>query len=52
MGIEDKAKKIYNKAEGEVDGWFVRNKATVLILTGVAIALLAGRWAFIKSLFS
>jgi len=29
----------YAKAESEVDGFFVRNKYTVLILSGVALAL-------------
>ena len=52
MGIGDKAKKYYDKAEGEVDGFFVRNKLTVLILTAVAIALVVLGWSFLKSLFS
>jgi hypothetical protein len=46
MQFDDKAKKAidtvqkgYDKAEAEVDGFFVRNKYTVLILTGVATAL-------------
>jgi hypothetical protein len=29
----------YNEAESKVDGFFVRNKYTVLILAGVAVAL-------------
>jgi hypothetical protein len=33
------AEKVYNVAEAEVDGFFVRNKYTVLILSAVAIAL-------------
>ncbi|SHL42907.1 hypothetical protein SAMN05216428_102378 [Nitrosospira sp. Nsp11] len=50
MALDDKAKEAlkfvqdgYDKAEEEVDGWFVRNKLSVAILTGVAvgIALLA-----------
>jgi hypothetical protein len=48
MQFDDKAKKAvdaaqkgYDKAEAEVDGFFVRNKYTVLILTGVALALVA-----------
>jgi hypothetical protein len=35
----DDAKKVYNVAESEVDGFFVRNKYTVLILSAVAVAL-------------
>ena len=48
MQFDDKAKKAidtvqkgYDKAESEVDGFFVRNPYTVLILFGVAVALLA-----------
>ncbi|PTR17513.1 hypothetical protein C8R31_101677 [Nitrosospira sp. Nsp2] len=52
MGIGAKAKKYYDKAEGKVDGFFVRHKGTVLILTAVAIALVVFGWSFIKSLFS
>ncbi|HEX2981358.1 MAG TPA: hypothetical protein VHO48_13910 [Anaerolineaceae bacterium] len=52
MGIKDKAEGYYKKAEDEVDGWFARNKYTVLILTGVAIAMVVFGWSFIKSLFS
>ena len=47
MQFDDKAKKAvdtvqkgYDKAEEEVDGFFVRNPYTVLILFGVAAALL------------
>lgn len=46
MGIFEKAKEAadtvradYNKAESEVDGFFVRNQFTVVILSGVALAL-------------
>ena len=46
MGAFDKAKEAvdtvrdgYNKAESEVDGFFVRNRFTVVILSGVALAL-------------
>jgi hypothetical protein len=35
----NEVKKVYNVAESEVDGFFVRNKYTVLILSAVAIAL-------------
>lgn len=50
MALDDKAKEAlkfvqdgYDKAEEEVDGFFVRNKYTVAILAGVAVgvALLA-----------
>jgi hypothetical protein len=36
--VED-AEKAYNVAESKVDGFFVRNKYTVLILSTVAVAL-------------
>lgn len=46
MALDDKAKEAlkfvqdgYDKAEEEVDGFFVRNKYTVLIMAGVAVAL-------------
>jgi hypothetical protein len=39
MGIKDKAEGYYKKAEDEVDGFFVRNKYTVVILSAVAVAL-------------
>ncbi len=52
MGIRDKAEGYYKKAEDEVDGFFVRNKLSVVILTAVAIALLVFGWSFIKSLFN
>lgn len=46
MGIFNKAKETagairdgYNKAESEVDSFFVRNRFTVVILSGVALAL-------------
>ena len=40
-------KRLYGIAEGEVDGWFAKNKYTVLILAGVAIA---GLWLAVKLL--
>lgn len=48
MGIEDEGKKLYDKAEGEVDGFFSRNKYTVVILTGVAAVIV---WLVISKLF-
>jgi len=46
MKLDDKAKKAlkfvqegYDEAEEKVDGWFARNKYTVLIMAGVAVAL-------------
>ena len=46
MQFDDKAKKAidtvqkgYDKAESEVDGWFVRKGNTVLILSGVAAGI-------------
>lgn len=46
MKVGDKVKEAekfvregYNEAEGEVDGWFVRNKNTVAILSGVAVGI-------------
>ena len=46
MQFDDKAKKAidtvqkgYDKAEEEVDGWFVRKGNTVLILSGVALGI-------------
>lgn len=48
MGIFEKAKEVvdvardsYNKAESEVDNFFVRNRYTVLILSGAAGAMVA-----------
>jgi len=46
MQFDDKAKKAvdavqkgYDKAESEVDGFFVRSGHTVLILSGVAVGI-------------
>jgi len=46
MALDDKAKEAlkfvqegYDKAEEEVDGFFVRNKYTVVIMAAVAVAL-------------
>ncbi len=46
MALDDKAKEAlkfvqdgYDKAEEEVDGFFVRNKYTALIMAAVAVAL-------------
>jgi hypothetical protein len=47
MKLDEKGKEVldfvqkgYDKAEKEVDGFFVRNKYTVVILSGVAVALM------------
>lgn len=40
MDLKDQVKQAYNKAEAEVDGFFARNKFTVVILAVVAAALL------------
>jgi hypothetical protein len=46
MNLDDKAKKVvgdvqkgYDKAESEVDSFFVRSGHTVLILFGVAVGI-------------
>ena len=46
MQLDDKSKEVvdfvrdgYDKAESEVDGFFVRNKYTVVIMSAVAVAL-------------
>lgn len=48
MNPIEKGKKVYGVAEGEVDNFFSRNPYTVLILTGVAVALVT---LTVKTLF-
>ena len=54
MNLDDKAKKVvdlaqegYAEAEGKVDGWFARNKYTVVILSGVAFGIACLAIAFL-----
>lgn len=49
-GINE-GKRLYGIAETKVDSWFARNKYTVLILTMVALALVAGAYFSLKSTF-
>lgn len=47
----EEGKRVYGIAETKVDSWFARNKYTVVILTAVALALVAGAYFGLKSTF-
>lgn len=54
MKVGDKVKEAesfvregYDEAESKVDGWFVRKKNTVAILSGVAVGIVSLAIAFI-----
>ena len=49
--VVNEGKRVYGVAEGKVDGWFASNKFTIVILTAVAIALVAGAYFGLKSTF-